>query len=104
MDLGRLFSMDANQATVEALEACLQALDEETDRLICLASSARDPDFQRQYWKLAADVQAEARKLRAEFRELASPARRSHFRSLFKWFGRSRPSATRFGRASSLIC
>jgi hypothetical protein len=57
-----------------ALQARLEAIAEEIDRLTRLAASVKDSASQRQYWEMAREAQAEARKLREEFSRIAPKA------------------------------
>ncbi|MGA7909417.1 MAG: hypothetical protein WCA16_18565 [Candidatus Sulfotelmatobacter sp.] len=53
---------------VEALQARLKVLEEEILRLTKLASQSPDAEQQDNHWRLAQDLQREARELRAEIR------------------------------------
>jgi hypothetical protein len=57
---------------LEDLQARLKVLEEEIVRLIKLASQASDNDKQDNYYRLAQDVQREARELRAEINRAIS--------------------------------
>jgi len=67
----------------EALQARLKVLEEEILRLTKLASQLPDQAQQDNYWRLAQDLQREARELRSEIRKASesSPALR-HFEKL----------------------
>lgn len=58
--------MSEGDAIAAALEARLEVIEREIDRLTRLAASEKDAARQQQYWELARDTQAEARKLRDE--------------------------------------
>jgi hypothetical protein len=58
---------------IEALQARLEALEEEILRLTRLASEANDQTQQENYWRLAQDLQLEARELRLEMRKMSQP-------------------------------
>lgn len=57
-----------------ALQARLRVLEDEILRLTKLASQAPDRLDQDNYWRLAQDLQREARELRAEIRKMSSTA------------------------------
>jgi hypothetical protein len=95
--------MIENEAVSAALEARLEALEEEIDRLSRLASSAKEVEAQQQYWNLARDAQIEARNLRKEFRELKAPASRPKRWPVANWFKRSRGSAAPNGRSETRL-
>jgi hypothetical protein len=81
-----------------ALQARLEAIGEEIDRLTRLAASAKDSAAQRQYWELAGDAQAEARKLREEFSRIAPSAKkRSRWRSVAGWLKACGPHRDNMG-------
>jgi len=80
------FKRQKENPVEEALQGRLEAIGEEIDRLTRLAASAKDSAMQRQYWELARDAQAEARRLREEFSRIAPHiAKRSRFHVLTKW-------------------
>jgi len=56
----------------EALTSRLQVLEEEILRLTRLAAQLSDGDEQDKYFRLAQDVQREARQLRKELRKLSA--------------------------------
>jgi hypothetical protein len=56
---------------VEALQSRLTALEEEILRVTELASAAAGKDDQDNHWRLAQDLQREARALRKEIREIS---------------------------------
>ena len=60
---------------IEALQARLQVLEEQILRLTKLATQAAEQGRQDDYWRLAQDLQREARELRAQIRkaETANP-------------------------------
>jgi hypothetical protein len=68
---------------VVALQARLEAIEQEIDRLTRLAAAEDDYVRRQQYWDLARDVQAEARKLRGEFSGFLSRSAKHRRRSLF---------------------
>ena len=55
----------------EALQSRLRVLEEEILRLIKLASLAEDQVVQDNYWRLAQDLQMEARELRSVLRKIS---------------------------------
>jgi len=55
----------------EALQSRLRVLEEEILRLIKLASLAEDQVVQDNYWRLAEDLQMEARELRSVLRKIS---------------------------------
>jgi len=55
----------------EALESRLRVLEEEILRLIKLASQSEDQPVQDNYWRLAQDLQIEARGLRSVLRKIS---------------------------------
>jgi hypothetical protein len=57
-----------NDHVLAALQARLEVLEKEIDRLSRLASEADDVTRQQQYWDLAQDLQRDARKIRDELR------------------------------------
>lgn len=57
-------------AVVEALQARLKVLEDEILRLTKLAAQSQNQAEQDKYWRLAQDVQREARALRAEIEKL----------------------------------
>ncbi len=95
--------MSENEAVAAALRARLEALEEEIDRLMRLASSAKNAETQQRYWNLARDVQSEARKLRNDFHELKSPANRTKRWLWAGWLKRWRGSGDQSGRAESRL-
>jgi ferritin len=56
--------MSEDEAVAGAIEERLKAIEEELRRLTELASEEKDAERRQQYWDLARDVQAEARKVR----------------------------------------
>jgi TfoX/Sxy family transcriptional regulator of competence genes len=76
----RLYSpCQAVSMLVEALQARLRVLEDEILRLTKLASQAPDTREQDSYWRLAQDLQREARELRSEIRRASEPeAREAH--------------------------
>jgi hypothetical protein len=58
----------------QAIQARLDTIEQEIDCLSRMAASAKDIALQRQYWELAGDMQAEARKLRDELNRISSQA------------------------------
>ena len=58
----------------EALEARLRVLEDEILRLTRLASQTPGQNDQDNYWRLAQDLQREARALRSEIRKLSESA------------------------------
>lgn len=61
----------------QALEARLKVIEDEVVRLIRLASEAPDQVQQDNYWRLAQDLQREARDLRSQIRKISEPQPRT---------------------------
>jgi hypothetical protein len=68
----RLYT-NQTESVAEALQARVQELEEEIDRLTRLAASAKEFEVRKRYWELAGDMQREARKLHNEFQKLVMP-------------------------------
>ena len=75
--------MAEEDPVVTALEARLEALQQEVDRLTRLAPDEHDDCLRQQYWDLARDTQAEVRKLRSEFSGRLTSSGKEKARSLF---------------------
>jgi hypothetical protein len=56
-------------SAVEALQAGLQVLEDEILRLAKQASASQDQNVQDNYWRLAQDLQREARELRLQIKK-----------------------------------
>ena len=83
--------MSEGDPIAAALQARLETIEHEIDRLTRLAAAEEDADRTQKYWELARDVQSEARKLRNEFAKIvfqAGPARRPLLAGLWKAFKR----------------
>ena len=80
--------MSKEDPVVMALQARLVAIEQEIDRLTRFATAENDHARQKQYWGLAGDLQAEARRLRCEFSDLLSRAGKRQCHSPFaRWLG-----------------
>jgi hypothetical protein len=66
-----LSSEAATMPSAEALESRLRVLEEEMLRLMKQASPAEDQFVQDNYWRLAQDLQIEARELRSVLRRVS---------------------------------
>jgi hypothetical protein len=69
----------------EAFEERLEAITRQIDRLTRLAAETEDATERQEYWNLARDAQAEARKLRREFSTYAPNDPRPRPRLIAGW-------------------